>query len=322
MIRVISTYEEIPAVGQLLKIMGDQMSHIGSVRAAGHLETVLRNALKSDSRVRLFLSISDKEELQGFAFTNICSGLESGADYLWLNELHIAGRFRRKGFAEELLDFIEDWAARMNMPYMACITSSSNTPARKLYRKKGFEVSETLWVDKALEPHSTMSPNSEPPSSFPDIQSINIRHLQKEEAPPMPLLLNADPSQDLVEDYLSRGLCLVAELGNEIIGALILMSTGKSTMEIMNVSVSDSMQNRGIGTALISRAVEEAKSRGTQILEIGTGNPGFGQLYLYQKCGFRISGVDRDFFRRNYPERIYENGLECRDMIRLTMEFK
>ncbi|MNW16937.1 putative N-acetyltransferase YvbK [compost metagenome] len=44
------------------------------------------------------------------------------------------------------------------------------------------------------------------------------------------------------------------------------------------------------------------------------------QLYLYQKCGFRIVGVDVDFFVRHYEEAIEENGIPCRDMIRLAMD--
>lgn len=312
MIRVIRNYSDIPSEDQLLKMMGDQMSHIGSSADIERLKSALKNALKAESRVRLFLSISEDEELQGFAFANICSGLESGADYLWINELHIDKEFRQKGVAEELLEFIEKWAVEKNMPYMACITSSLNAPAQTLYKKKGFSISETLWVDKTMRVRKPT----------PDIKTLNIRPLSPTEQAPMELLLNADPSEKLVKDYLTRGLCLIAELQNEIAGALILMPKENKTMEIMNVSVTEKLQNLGIGKALIHKAVEEAGKTGAKVLEIGTGNPGFGQLYLYQKCGFRISAVDQDFFRRNYSERIYENGLECRDMIRLSMELK
>ena len=34
----------------------------------------------------------------------------------------------------------------------------------------------------------------------------------------------------------------------------------------------------------------------------------------------QIDGIDRDFFRRNYPEPIFENGIECRHMVRLRIE--
>jgi len=44
-------------------------------------------------------------------------------------------------------------------------------------------------------------------------------------------------------------------------------------------------------------------------------------MMLYQKCGFRIVGVELDYFRKNHEEKIFENGIECRDMIRMRMEF-
>lgn len=313
MIRVINYYSDIPEEDPLLKMMGDQMSGIGSPEAIKHLKRALKNGLRAESRVYLFISLSPQDELQGFAFTNLCSGLESGADYIWINELFIAEAFRQQGQAEELLSYIEEWAADKNIHYMACITSSTNIPAQKLYSKKGFEITETLWVDKALERKN---------DSEDDLKIMEIRILRSNEAAPMDLLLNADPSETLVKEYLAKGMCIVAEIKSKIMGALILMPLGQGKMEIMNISVHDSVQNRGIGKALIHRAIKEAQKSGTEILEIGTGNPGFGQLYLYQKCGFRISGVDRDFFRRNYKERIYENGLECRDMVRLSLELK
>jgi ribosomal protein S18 acetylase RimI-like enzyme len=80
------------------------------------------------------------------------------------------------------------------------------------------------------------------------------------------------------------------------------------------------MHGKGIGKQLVLHAIETARSRGNKTIEIGTGNSGIGQLALYQKCGFRIVGVDIDFFVRHYSEAIYENGIQCRDMIRLSKD--
>ncbi|WP_298614537.1 hypothetical protein [uncultured Odoribacter sp.] len=62
------------------------------------------------------------------------------------------------------------------------------------------------------------------------------------------------------------------------------------------------------------------RRKGAQMLEVGTGNAGIGQLALYQKCGFTIIEIDFDFFRKNYTESIFENGIECRHMVRLSMD--
>ncbi|MGX8177137.1 GNAT family N-acetyltransferase [Exiguobacterium artemiae] len=113
---------------------------------------------------------------------------------------------------------------------------------------------------------------------------MNIRQLSAYENPPMELLLLADPSQKLVEEYLKRGSCFVAEIRNQLIGVHVLLPTRPQT------------------------------------IEIGTGNSSIGQLALYQKCGFRIVGVDLNFFLRHYEEDIIENGIRCTDMIRLSQD--
>ncbi|MFD1773028.1 GNAT family N-acetyltransferase [Paenibacillus rhizophilus] len=103
-------------------------------------------------------------------------------------------------------------------------------------------------------------------------------------------------------------------------GAFILLSRDAETVEIINIAVREDVQGQGIGKRLLQAALEQAKSSQTKAIEVGTGNSSLDQLAFYQKCGFRIIGVDRDFFVRNYAEDIYENGIQCRDMIRLRYD--
>jgi ribosomal protein S18 acetylase RimI-like enzyme len=149
---------------------------------------------------------------------------------------------------------------------------------------------------------------------------MNIRKLQNHEEAPMDLLLLADPSQALVEEYLHRGECFVAQTDEQIIGVYVLLPTRPGTVELVNIAVMETQQGRGIGKQLIQHAIQTAKSDGYITMEVGTGNSSIGQLALYQKCGFRITGVDRDFFIRHYTEEIFENGIQCRDMIRLSLD--
>ena len=56
--------------------------------------------------------------------------------------------------------------------------------------------------------------------------------------------------------------------------------------------------------------------RGCKTIEVGTGNFSLGQLVLYQKCGFKIAGVDSDFFIiKHYSDEIFENWIQCRDRV-------
>jgi ribosomal protein S18 acetylase RimI-like enzyme len=147
-----------------------------------------------------------------------------------------------------------------------------------------------------------------------------IRKLNIREEPPMDLLLLADPCEKLVEEYLKRGECFVAEYNRQIIGVYVLLPTRPETVEIVNIAIEETQHGKGIGKQLIMDAIQRAKSKGYKTIEIGTGNSGIGQLALYQKCGFRIIGVDRDFFIKHYREEIFENGIQCRDMIRLSQD--
>ncbi|MNO16583.1 putative N-acetyltransferase YvbK [compost metagenome] len=149
---------------------------------------------------------------------------------------------------------------------------------------------------------------------------IEIRLLKATEKPPLELLLLADPSEAIVREYLSRGKCYVAAISNEIIGACVLLQTRPETIEIINIAVREDCQGKGIGKRLVWNAIEKAKEERAKTIEIGTGNSSIGQLLLYQKCGFRITGMDRDFFIRHYDEEIYKNGIQCRDMIRLGFD--
>lgn len=149
---------------------------------------------------------------------------------------------------------------------------------------------------------------------------MEIRKLRHDEEYPMELLLLADPSRKLVEDYLTRGECFVIEVDGSIIGEYVLLPTRPDTIEIVNIAVDENFQGNGIGKKLVNDAIKRANEKRYKTIEIGTANSSIGQLLLYQKCGFRIVGVDRDFFIRHYNEKISENGIKVIDMVRLSQD--
>ena len=149
---------------------------------------------------------------------------------------------------------------------------------------------------------------------------MEIKRLEKHGKVPMELLLLADPSKSIVEDYVAKGDCFIAESEGQIIGVYVLLPTRPKTVEIVNVAVAKAHQGKGIGKILVNDAILVAKTQGYKTIEIGTGNSSIGQLALYQKCGFRIVSVDHNYFIKHYSEEIYENGIQCIDMIRLSKE--
>lgn len=150
---------------------------------------------------------------------------------------------------------------------------------------------------------------------------MDIREFLSVEELPYDLLYEADPSREAVDDYTRRGKCYGAFDSDGLpVGICVLLRTRPFTMELVNLAVCTDFQRRGVGRSLIEYAKHKSRSERCTVLEVGTANAGTGQLAFYQKCGFEIDGIDRDFFRRNYPEPILENGIECRHMVRLRIE--
>ena len=135
------------------------------------------------------------------------------------------------------------------------------------------------------------------------------------------LLLSADPSKKIVTDYLKRGLCFEKRTySNELIGVLVLLPTRPETIEIVNIAIDERYQNQRFGQELLEFAIDFSKKEKYRSIEIGTGSTSFGQLYLYQKCGFRMISIDTDFFTHHYDTEIIENRLVLKDMVRLRLD--
>lgn len=149
---------------------------------------------------------------------------------------------------------------------------------------------------------------------------LSIKELDSTGPLPYDLLLNADPSKEQIEKYITSSRVFIAELNGQTIGCFVLFAMGHGSVEIKNIAVHEGHRNKGVGHAMLKGAIEKAGSMGFKRIVIGTGNSSIGQLYLYQKVGFRITAVLKDFFKDNYPEPIIENGIPCVDMVVLAME--
>jgi ribosomal protein S18 acetylase RimI-like enzyme len=147
---------------------------------------------------------------------------------------------------------------------------------------------------------------------------MKIKKIENSKAP-LDLLLLADPSIEVVNKYLKKGTCFAVYEGNDVIGVYILIPKKSDAMEIINIVVAKNYQNKGIGKLLVADAIKRAKKEKAKKLLVGTGNSSISQLAFYQKCGFRISGIKKDYFIKNYKKPIFENGIQCRDMIMLEI---
>lgn len=150
----------------------------------------------------------------------------------------------------------------------------------------------------------------------------HIAPLDPREAP-WPLLLDADPSHSKVQGYLHRSTCFAAraDADGTVLGLRVLQPLQEGAWELMNIAVTPALQRHGLGGALLHHAIAWVHAQGARRLDVGTGSFG-DQLLFYQRAGFRVVGVERDFFVRHYPEPLWERGLRHRDMLRLALDLE
>jgi len=152
--------------------------------------------------------------------------------------------------------------------------------------------------------------------------NIWVRQLRKDEKIPYDLLLLADETIEAIDKYIKDSEIYIFEQENRIIAIYVLLKISKDIIEIKNIAVDDKHQGQGIGEYLLKDAANKAKEKGFKKIIIGTGDASTRQLYLYQKEGFEIFDTKKRFFIDNYPEPIYENGIQLEHMIMLKKELK
>ncbi|MBQ4879976.1 GNAT family N-acetyltransferase [Pseudoalteromonas luteoviolacea] len=135
---------------------------------------------------------------------------------------------------------------------------------------------------------------------------------------PIELLLEADPSKDNILSYLQDAWCFVAVDVQQIVGACVVSEVNCRHAEIYNMSVVPNRQGKGLGTQLLVYVIAQLKSKKIERVELGTGTFGY-QLTYYQRLGFRVECVVKNYFLQNYSEPIFENGIQHKDMLRLYL---
>ncbi|MFP3833339.1 GNAT family N-acetyltransferase [Chryseobacterium sp. SIMBA_028] len=132
---------------------------------------------------------------------------------------------------------------------------------------------------------------------------------------PYELLLLADETTEAIDQYIFNSEIYLLHDGAENIAVMALHKNNDTELELKNIAVIESYRSKGVGSILINKAKEIARENNYKILTVGTSDTGFQQIRFYEKNGFATTGIRKDFFIKNYPAPIYENGLQMRDMV-------
>lgn len=104
--------------------------------------------------------------------------------------------------------------------------------------------------------------------------------------------------------------------------AVLVIPLDERTTELRNVAVAEAEQGRGLGSWLVTEVCDRLRAAGVRQVVVGTASSGVRQLAFYQRLGFRLSHVERDFFTpgRGYPADLSENGIPSRDIVWMDRE--
>ena len=140
-------------------------------------------------------------------------------------------------------------------------------------------------------------------------------------APWVPLLELADEPEPL-RRYLDEGVLYgITDDAGEPLAAVLVIEVDDRTAELRAVAVAERAQGRGFGTEIVGDVSRTLRARGKRVI-VGTASSGTRQLAFYQRLGFRLTHVERDYFRaaNGYPAGLEEAGIPTRDMVWMELD--
>jgi ribosomal protein S18 acetylase RimI-like enzyme len=147
--------------------------------------------------------------------------------------------------------------------------------------------------------------------------SYRISKLESENDIPFDLLLLADETIEAIEKYIYDSDVYIVTENAQLnpIAVVVLFRINNTEIEIKNIAVSESSQGKGIGSYLVGEIKKIAKRENFNTIIVGTPDCSYREIKFYEKNGFTKFDIKKDFFVKNYPEPIIENGILLRDMI-------
>lgn len=127
----------------------------------------------------------------------------------------------------------------------------------------------------------------------------------------LPLLLEADPYEPMIDRYLERGELFAAYAGEHPVCVAVVTQEDAATCELKNLATEAAWRGRGYAHAMLAHLFAVYAPRYRSML-VGTAE---AMVPFYQLFGFVYSHTLPQFFIDNYPEPLYDGGVQCVDMV-------
>ena len=139
---------------------------------------------------------------------------------------------------------------------------------------------------------------------------LEVRKVTSNKKKYLPMLLDADPSEAMIDRYLDAGEMYVLLIDGQTVAEAVVLQKDANTCELCNLATAPEHQHKGYASTLVKRLQKLYKPRcRTMLVGTSPANTGF-----YENLGFIPTSIRPNFFKDNYPEPIYENGAPLTDM--------
>lgn len=147
---------------------------------------------------------------------------------------------------------------------------------------------------------------------------MEIKIIDHDKAAFMELLLLADEQENMIHQYLERGV-LFALYDGDLKSVCVVTQEDEHVFEIQNLATYEKYQRRGYGTCLVNFVFEHYKDKCETML-VGTGDSPL-TIPFYERCGFRFSHKLENYFVEHYENPIMDNGVQLFDKVYLRKDF-
>lgn len=133
------------------------------------------------------------------------------------------------------------------------------------------------------------------------------------------LLLEADPSKDMIHKYLNDSDVYAIQKEDELISIAVISTISRKTLELKNLVTRENYINRGYAKTLLKHLCGNYKQKYDRMLVGTTEN----NIPFYVKQGFdKYEKTIKNFFIDNYNEEIWDGDLHCTDLIYYSKDLK
>ena len=154
---------------------------------------------------------------------------------------------------------------------------------------------------------------------LPVKHSVNIKKEKDDKERYLKLLLEADPSEEMINKYLSNGELFVLTYNDEPACVAVVTKINNDTVELKNIVTKENYRGKGYDKKMIKYLVDNYKTRYKKMIVGTTQN----NIPFYVKQGFdKYEKTIKNFFTDNYDEEIKDGGLICTDLIYYSKNLK